>query len=641
MTLAAALFLAAFLLFQVQPMLGKALLPWFGGTPAVWTVCLLFFQALLLGGYAYAHIARRRVHLILLAISLAVLPIAPKEITVGGPTPSILLTLLLSVGLPYFVLSSASPLLQRWSGLENPYRLYALSNFASLLALISYPIVIEPWLALGNQFRLWSVLYGLFAVLCGVACWRSKDVRLPTSLPVAWRRWTWWIVLAGTGSALLAAMTTQMCQEVAPIPFLWIGPMVIYLASFILTFERPAFYQRQWFSLAASIFIPVAAAVAAVAGKAPVSLHLLVDSVTLFLCLIILHGELALARPEPTGLTRYYLAMSIGGLAGGVFVALAAPMLFRSFAEFPLLLSLVAIIAAFSRWRFEGISNFNELPLRGRAALAALAVAVLAPLVGIFQANSAPGVIATMRDFYGVIKITEFKLEHPVRVMTHGRTTHGMQFQEPRFALEPTTYYSRLTGAGMTVSSVLSSAPDGARIGVVGLGTGTLAAYGRPGDLFRFYELNPQVIDSARRYFTFLSGSKAKVEVAEGDARVSLARETSNQFDALIIDAFSSDSIPVHLLTAECATIYRKHLKPNGRLIIHISNRTLDLDPVVRGVARYLGMNASRLENNGNDSVGMYPSTWMVLSGSPKYMPGLTPMRLWRDDFASLWGILK
>ena len=641
MTLAAALFLAAFLLFQVQPMLGKALLPWFGGTPAVWTVCLLFFQALLLGGYAYAHMARRRVHLILLAISLAVLPIAPREITVGGPTPSILLTLLLSVGLPYFVLSATSPLLQRWSGLENPYRLYALSNFASLLALISYPIGVEPWLALGNQFRLWSVLYGLFVLLCATACWRSKDVQPPPSMPVAWRRWAWWILLAGTGSALLAAMTTQMCQEVAPIPFLWIGPMVIYLSSFILTFERPGFYHRRLFSLAASFFIPVAATLAAVAGKAPVWLHLLVDSVTLFLCLIILHGELARARPEPTGLTRYYLAMAIGGVAGGAFVALAAPMLFRSFAEFPLLLALVAIIATYCRWRFEGIANFNQLPLLDRATMAALAVAILAPLVGVFQANSAPGVIATMRDFYGVIKITEFKLYHPVRVMTHGRTTHGMQFREPQFALEPTTYYSRLTGAGMTLSSVLSAAPNGARIGVVGLGTGTLAAYGRPGDLFRFYELNPQVIDSARRYFTFLSASKAKIEVVEGDARVSLAREPSNQFDALIIDAFSSDSIPVHLLTAECAAIYRKHLKPEGRLIVHISNRTLDLDPVVRGVARYLGMNASRLENNANDSVGMYPSTWMVLSGSPKYMPGLIPMRLWRDDFASLWGILK
>ena len=580
--------------------------------------------------------------MIVLGLSLVSIPIALSD-TVGrntwGPASSILILLTVSAGLPYFVLSSTSPLLQRWSRIENPYRLYALSNAASLLALISYPFLIEPWLSLGNQFKIWSVLYTLFVILCVVVSWQQTEATSEPqpSAPVSWQLWGFWILLSAAGSALLAATTNQMCQEVASIPFLWIGPMVIYLASFILTFEKPAFYQRHLFFLFASLLIPAASVVFALGGKAPIWIHVFVDLATLFVCLMILHGELADSKPVHSALTKFYLALAIGGAAGGVFVALIAPQLFRTYAEFPLVLALAGLIAAIRC--YQSIHPpFHSMSLLQRSSLVGLTVAVIAPLAT-FDLGKPKDFQVALRNFYGVLKISNYSLQRPVRVMTHGRTTHGMQFLEPQLSNEPSTYYSRLTGVGMTLRSLQDAGP--VKVGIAGLGVGTLAAYGRSGDQFRFYELNPQVIAAAHEYFTFLKQSKARVEIAEGDARISLANESPQNFDALIIDAFSSDSIPIHLLTAECGMVYRKHLKPGGRLIIHISNRTLNLEPVVRGLARYLGMNALRLENNENDSVGMYPSTWMVLSGTPKYAPEQQPMILWHDDFASLWPLVR
>lgn len=580
--------------------------------------------------------------MILLGLSLVSIPIALSDTggrNAWGPASSILILLTTSAGLPYFVLSSTSPLLQRWSQLENPYRLYALSNAASLLALVGYPFLIEPWLSLGNQFKIWSVLYAVFVSLGAVVSWQQPEVTRESepASPVSWQFWGYWILLSAAGSALLAATTNQMCQEVAPIPFLWIGPMVIYLGSFILTFERLAFYQRSLFFLSASLLIPTASIVLALGGKAPIWIHVLVDLATLFVCLIILHGELADSKPGHSALTRFYLALSIGGAAGGAFVALIAPQLFQTYAEFPFALALTALLAVIGCYQSLNLP-FDSMSLLQRSSLVGLVVAIIAPLAT-FDLGKPKDFQITRRNFYGVLKISNYSLQHPVRVMTHGRTTHGMQFLEPQLSNEPSTYYSRLTGVGMTLRSLQDAGP--VKIGIVGLGAGTLAAYGRAGDQFRFYELNPQVIEAAYEHFTFLKQSKAKLEIVEGDARISLANETPGNFDALIIDAFSSDSIPIHLLTAECGMVYRKHLKPAGRLMIHISNRTLNLEPVVRGLARYLGMNALRLENNENDSVGMYPSTWMVLSGTPKYVPEQQPMILWHDDFASLWPLVR
>ena len=375
----------------------------------------------------------------------------------------------------------------------------------------------------------------------------------------------------------------------------------------------------------------------ALGGKAPIWIHVLVDLATLFVCLMILHGELANSKPGHSALTKFYLALAIGGAAGGVFVALIAPQLFRTYAEFPLVLAVAGLIAAIRCYQSIHLP-FHSMSLLQRSSLVGLTVAILAPLAT-FDLGEPKDFQVALRNFYGVLKISNYSLQRPVRVMTHGRTTHGMQFLEPQLSNEPSTYYSRLTGVGMTLRSLQDAGP--VKVGIAGLGVGTLAAYGRSGDQFRFYELNPQVIAAAHEYFTFLKQSKARVEIAEGDARISLANESPQNFDALIIDAFSSDSIPIHLLTAECGMVYRKHLKPGGRLIIHISNRTLNLEPVVRGLARYLGMNALRLENNENDSVGMYPSTWMVLSGTPKYAPEQQPMILWHDDFASLWPLVR
>ena len=635
---ASALFLAAFLLFAVQPILGKALLPWFGGTSSVWTLCLLFFQSLLLAGYAYAHTTRKIPHLLLLAASLATLPVGLHLHDSADPAISILLTLALSAGLPCFVVSSTSPLLQRWSSLDNPYRLYALSNAASLIALISYPILIEPFLPLAMQFQAWSVLYAIFAILCGIAVWNSRQISDPPPAPTTpWQSWLLWILLAACGSGLLMATTNQMCQEVASIPFLWIVPLVIYLITFILTFERPGLYDRRTFGLLASIAIPAACALSVAGTNVNVLLHLLIDSVALFICLMLLHGELAATKPEPAALTRFYLAMALGGAVGGAFVALVAPRIFTSFLEFPILLALTAVLSLVQRFRAGEFQKYGSADMLTRASAFGLLVAILVPFA---VYDTRPGILVRARNFYGVLRVTEYGGTFKRRVMTHGQTTHGLQFIDARLRDQPTSYYSRTTGVGMGLRTVQDNAPGGARIGLVGMGTGTLAVYGRPGDTFRFYEINPQVTQLARQYFTYLSDSKAKVEVVEGDARLKLAAEASQNYDAIIVDAFSSDSIPMHLLTAECGQIYKRHLKSGGRIFIHISNRTLNLEPVVRGLARYLGMSAVRLDNNADPAIGMYAATWMELSYRDRPTDELARMLLWRDEFASLWPLL-
>ena len=635
---AGAVFLSAFLLFAIQPVLGKALLPWFGGTSSVWTLCLLFFQSLLLAGYAYAHKTNKITHLILLAISLFALPVALHPRDQSDPVLSLLATLLFSAGLPCFVICSTSPLLQRWSTLDNPYRLYALSNAASLAALISYPVLIEPLLPLSVQFKIWSVLYALFAVLCAAAVWNSRQApAAPTPRPTAWKSWLLWIMLSAVGSGLLMATTNQMCQEVASVPFLWIVPLVIYLVSFIIAFEHPQFIGRRYLGLAASIAIPAACALSVAGTNVNVLLHLLVDSLALLLCLMLLNLELSMTKPEANALTRFYLAMAVGGTVGGVFVALGAPRLFTSFLEFPILLALAAMLTLLQRFRSGEFKTFGDASILSRASAFGLLVAVLVPIV---VYDTRPGILVRQRNFYGVLRVTEYGENFKRRVMTHGQTTHGLQFLHPQLNQQPTSYYSRTTGVGMGLRRALDQAPQGARIGLVGLGVGTLAAYGRPGDTFRFYEINPQVIQLANQYFSYLSQSKARVEVIEGDARLQLAAEPAQNYDAIIVDAFNSDSIPMHLLTAECGLIYRRNLKPGGRLLIHVSNRTLNLDPVVRGLARYLGMSAIRLDNNADPAIGMYAATWMELSMRERPAGESAPAVLWRDEYASLWPLL-
>ncbi len=633
----AVILLSSFLLFQVEPMLGKILLPWFGGGAAVWTVCLLFFQCALVAGYGYAAIARGKPHAILLAASLLCLPLRPSPADLSGPSLGILLTLARTAGASYFLLSATSPLLQRWYTGGDPYRLYALSNFASLLALLTYPIFIEPWIPLRRQLDVWSGGYLGFAVLCAALAWAHRAAPRPVRPPLRFR--ASWFVLPACGSALLLATTNQMCQEVASLPFLWIAPLVLYLLSFIIVFDHPRWYQRRLYALLAAIAIPIACALYGTGGNLPLKAILAADAATLFVCLIILHGELAHAKPEPGLLGPFYLAIAIGGAIGGGMVALVCPRLFRSYAEFPLLLSATAMLALIAWYRSGDLSRLRDMPLLSRASVAGLVMAALIPFT-VFDTGSRR-VLAASRNFFGVLRVTEAAdAPGPRRMLTHGATTHGTQFLDSERRRYPTAYYGRTSGIGLALQSIRNHTRRPLRVGVVGLGAGTLAAYGESGDLFRFYEINPAVISLARRYFTYLGDSAAQVNIVEGDARIRLREEAPQHFDLLAIDAFSSDSIPAHLLTAECSEIYRRHLAPDGRLLFHISNRSLNLEPVVRGLAGYLHCRSLRFDSAGDDALGTLSATWMELTpGKPP--PVHSAVILWTDDFTSLWRLLK
>lgn len=619
-------------------MIAKALLPWFGGAASVWTVCLLFFQLVLLAGYGYAHLTRPWPHRLILVASLASLPLSAPAAARPGDW-GLLATLGLAVGVPYFVLAANSPLMQRWSASGEPYRLYSLSNLASLVALLAYPVLIEPWISLRRQLFVWTAGYIVFVLLSLLAVTKAaSETRLDAALrPPAWRLLLW-AALAGCGSALLAATTNQMSQEVAPVPAIWILPLAIYLTSFILCFDHPRWYDRRLYSLLTSLSIPMATAVAVAGAQVDVRLQLLTYALTLFACLMLLHGELAASRPAAEALTVYYLCVAAGGAAGGAFVALGAPRLFQTFAEYPILLAISAALVLAHRFSMGEVTSLRRLPPLARSSLIGLGVATLVP-IALFETGSSH-VLAERRNFYGVLRVTEREESGSRRrVLAHGQTTHGLQLTDPNHRRTPTAYYGWATGAGVALEQ--HPRRKGAmRVGVIGLGVGTLARYGRPGDVFRFYEINPDVIDLARRYFHYLGDSGARIEIVEGDARLQLRGEPAQNFDALVVDAFSSDSIPVHLLTAECGGIYRRHLAPGGYLLIHISNRTLNLEPVVHGLGSRIGYSGLRVDSGEDPSQGVYAATWMNLTPEPTVSK---PKRvvIWTDDFASLWRVLR
>lgn len=616
---AAVIVLASFLFFLVQPMVARTLLPAFGGASSVWTVCLLFFQTALMLGYAYAHTIRRAAHgVVVVAAVLALTEPVPTTST-GHPTWAILRTLALTIGLSVTLLASTSPLAQRWSRLEIPYRLYALSNAASLGALLAYPFLIEPALPLSTQWSVWRILYFGFAGLSLSMTWQARE-HPERSTRLAFH--PLWVIAPAASAALLMATTNQLTQEVASVPFLWVLPLAVYLLSFILAFERSIWYQRGLFAILAAILIPISCTLVIVGINIGFWWHLLTHTATLFVCSMLCHGELSLARPDTSRLTSYYLAIALGGAIGGLLVALVAPTVFSIYAEFPIALAVCAAIA------LPGVLR-TPSPLK-RATVIGLALAILVPAT-VLTPGGSEQTLATKRNFYGILRVTE--ADHR-RTMTHGAITHGAQLLDRPNT--PTTYYGYASAAGR----ILDERPAGpARVGIIGLGAGTLARYGRPGDVFRFYELNPEVVRMARKYFTFLSSSAATIEVVEGDARLQLDREPSQDFDYLVVDAFSSDSIPVHLLTKQAALLYGRHLKPTGTLLIHISNHTLDLEPVVNGVAQALGWGARRAESLPDGNQATYSATWMILKAGTGPPPQTS--LIWTDDFTSLVPLLK
>jgi len=666
---------SAFLLFQVQPVIARIILPWFGGSAGVWTTCLLFFQSVLLLGYLYSHWLYRKLrpraqmlaHMGLLALSLAVLPIWPSASwkPTGGadPTLRILALLAVTVGLPYFLLSTTGPLLQAWYARRYrgamPYRLYALSNAGSMFALISYPLLFEPWLGTRHQALSWSWAYGVFILLCGATAWLGRETALPPPEPPSdtadhARRTFFWIALPACASILLLAITNHLTQNVAAIPFLWILPLSIYLLSFILTFEGARWYRRTTFlGLFAVSVGSMAYALSPEFQNNPIKVMIPFFSVGLFICCMVCHGELARLKPHAGHLTFFYVMIALGGALGGVFVALVAPHVFSGFYELPVGLAACACVVL-TALRADPESILAGPWIQPAPLGAALLTVAVAGYLGFVVHERASSARVLARNFYGGLRVVDETADddsgEPVRRLLHGTITHGEQYLNPKFQGRPTTYYGPNSGVGRAIRQDGESGP--VRVGVIGLGTGTLAAYGRAGDYFRFYEINPLVLRLANTEFTYLKICKARLDVALGDARLSLEREPSENFDVLAVDAFSSDAIPVHLLTREAFVLYFRHLKPDGVLAVHVSNKHLNLTPVVKLAAASLGKDA-RLVDTEDEENDIFGSTWVLVTSAAGFferplmrtaavavpLPG--KMRMWTDDYSNLFQILK
>jgi SAM-dependent methyltransferase len=672
---ACTIFLSAFLLFQVQPVIAKMILPWFGGSAAVWTACVLFFQLLLLLGYLYAHWSIRSLrprsqtilHITLLAASLLMLPAIPSAAwkPAGGENPTLRIFGLLAatIGLPYFLLSTTGPLVQAWFVRERhepgatPYRLYALSNLGSILALLSYPVLVEPYLATRTQGYGWSVAYALFVLLCASAAarglsskpevGRAADVDHGDVRPPNAELLLTWVGLAACASSLFLATTNHLSQNVAAIPFLWVLPLALYLLSFILCFDGEGWYKRTWFlRLVAVMLASMAYALFADVDNMPLKAALPLFGTGLFVCCMVCHGELARLKPDPRYLTLFYLMVSIGGAIGGAFVGLIAPTFFSGYYEFPIALAATAVVI---------VMVLRRDLLQGAAWIAAsLCVIALTGYIG-YQVRKAHGTNrVAVRNFYGGLKVSDSGSGiEKLRTLTHGTINHGEQFLDPERRRLPITYYSPNSGAGLAIQHVDS---NGAKhIGVIGLGTGTLAAYGHPGDRIRYYEINPLVIGIARTEFTYLNDCPAQLDIVLGDARLSLEREPAQNFDVLAVDAFSSDSIPVHLLTVEAFRLYFHHLKPNGILAVHVSNKYLDLKPVVDQAARTLGKESLVVDTDDEEEsgTGIFGCTWVLVSADHQFfekqpirlagnkLVARNDLRLWTDDYSNLFRILK
>lgn len=711
-TYAFSVLLSAFLLFQIQPMIGKFILPWFGGTPTVWSTVLLFFQALLTGGYAYAYwlLGRLRdrlqgiVHLVLLGLSLGLLVLAaltwPSPLTPDAswrpqdsdlPVWEIFKILAVSVGIPYLVLSSNSTLMQAWFGRDDhtqvPYRLYALSNIGSLVALISYPVLFEPNLTLRAQAYLWSAGYVVFALTAAYLALRTYrraqagDAQPEsTSQPAEGQRpgvgvHLLWIGLAACASALLISVTSQITQEVAVIPFLWVVPLTVYLLTFVLAFSGGRGYSRRLYLVAFLLITLVSIWMLVKWPPFDIITQIVIYLLLLFICCMICHSEVFKLRPHPRFLPSFYLMVAVGGAAGGIYANLLTPYLFPTgFWELQWAAIacgvLLAVIMQVERppvlRRPKGKARRQAAPSRSGfkpvVIAASAGLLVLSVLIVLVMRAISTDTLLSTRNFYGVLRVWEINTEQPGLLadqMTHGKTVHGFQFRAADLRRMPTTFYAEKSGVGLSILNH-PARPGNLRIGVLGLGIGVLAGYGQPGDVLRFYEINPDVIRIAEgqgSYFSFLKDSPADIHVIPGDARVSLERELATDgpqnLDVLVLDAFSGDAIPLHLLTKEAFEIYLKHLKPDGIVAINVSNRYFNLDLEVYRLADELGLGAALIEDIGDD-IHSYDSIWMLLTRNQDFLklPAIasrtaqrpripTSLPVWTDDFSNLLQILK
>jgi hypothetical protein len=754
------IFLSAFLLFQVQLVLGKYFLPWFGGTPAMWTTCLFFFQSLLVVGYLYAHFLADRIpfhlqgtsHAMVLACALGltlslalkwhspVLP-DPSWKPVGSEDPIWRLIVLLSVsaGIPYLSLSATGPLLQSWFAKAHPgispYRLYGLSNLGSFLALLSYPLAVEPWFTLKVQALLWCAGFCAFVICCGYCALRLGKVTpqsfatipispqqespplSPTTQSPTIGRSIFWLSLAACGSLLFLATTNQICQNIAVVPLLWILPLSIYLLSMVICFDKPNYYSRAIFHPALVVGLALAVFLLNEGVLTKLALQIVCYSLILFVGCMVCHGELVRSRPPAQHLTLFYLMVATGGAVAGIFVVIAAPRFFNTFLEYQLglwlttLLMLVAVIRDWHSWiyvnRFgvlligliaamlpagiavlkhgrigvdylflllvlvsavyivgrRSVVGFAKPKMQAAVLFAGFALALLGAIFLLSSKIQAGGSLFEVRNFYGVLAVKELNARDPewaANGLSHGIISHGFQFRAASKRRVPTSYYGMDSGVEQAISSLRKTDfgrgyPPQLRFGLIGLGIGTLAAYAQPGDYIRFYEINPDVIQIAKNpdFFTFLRDCPAKLEIVAGDARLSMERELAqgvpSKFDLLVVDAFSGDAPPVHLLTEQAFQVYLSEIAQNGIVAIHITNTYINLRPVVAGIAEAMNLKCRFIQTNGDSRVSIY-SDWALLSRRDLPYPEMSKRMpredrlsaiVWTDDYSNLFRVLR
>ena len=663
-----AIFLSAFLLFLVEPMSAKQLLPALGGSSAVWLTCLVFFQLTLLLGYLYAHwltrhaFDRRRqlLYLALLAAAIVLLitqRLIRPDLSLGSshPVTTIFLDLTLTIGLPFLLLGSTSPLLQIWlfrkQGGHVPYRLFALSNAGSLLALIAYPTLVEPHLPLRLQRFFWAAGFMVYAALCAILSRQVPEAAQPApqqdtaTAPVSTAtRWLWFL-LPMAAAMQLSAVTSHITSNIAAIPLLWILPLAVYLITFILAFEFPRLYRRSVLvRLLVVMLASLGYAISKIDSSFPIGIAILFFLFECFVACLFCHAEAYALRPQrPSETTLFYLLVAAGGVTGTFFIGIASPLLFAANYDLSITFLVTALLALAVTWP-DGW---------GQRLLWATGCILMLYLNFALHNAYANDALMMNRNFYGSLRVKQSvtKEGQPLRLLLNGTIQHGTQIFSPGLTRTPTTYYARDSGIGLALANCCAGRTR--NIGVVGLGAGTLAAYGNAGDRIRFYEINPHVLPIARNLFTYLRDSQARITVTEGDARASLAHEAPQGFDVLVVDAFSGDAIPIHLLTTEALTLYRKHLAPHGILAFHVSNQYLNLAPEVAQLAAAAHMQARLFDTPSVDSRGEFRSTWVLLTDSPTFftlpeisaiatpidpIPGL---RAWTDDYSSLLPIFQ
>ncbi|MGB9031163.1 MAG: fused MFS/spermidine synthase [Acidobacteriaceae bacterium] len=665
----ATIFLGAFLLFAVEPMAAKRLLPALGGSSAVWIVCLVFFQTALLLGYLYAHWLGRQplrttgaLHIALLllaAVALAFVVQPNLSKASDHPLAAIFRVLTLTIGLPFLLLASTSPLLQLWLARQRrsgvPWKLFALSNAGSLLALVLYPTLIEPHLSLVVQRKAWGCGFGIYAALCAVIAWGARKTanagpQKPQSAagatPSSLRSKLLWFLLPAAAAMQLCAVTSHLSQNIAAIPLLWVLPLGIYLLTFIVAFESPGFYRR-WLMvrLLALGLAALAYMLSQTDATWPIQFSIGFFLVELFFACLFCHAETYALRPaNRSESTLFYLLVAAGGAAGTTFIGIGCPLLFAANYDVAIAFLATAALALVVTWQNGWAQRL----------LWSVGTALLLALIIMLHIVYARSTLVEERNFYGALRVRESHVPpqaETVRTLLHGTIEHGTQWFAPQFRRNPTTYYAMDSGVGLALRFCCDDRPR--NIGVVGLGAGTLAAYGKPGDRMRFYEINPAIRPIAENLFTYLRESGAQITFADGDARISLMREAPQNFDVLVIDAFSGDAIPIHLLTTQAMGVYQRQLAPDGILAFHVSNQYLDLPPEIAALAAASSLEARLVDTPPQEARGEYRATWVLVTNNAAFLAqpqvaafartihARSDLPAWTDNYSSLLPILQ